>query len=341
VTQILGWDIGGANVKAAWLEWDGGIRSLRAASRPFEIWRRKEELSETLRGVAAGLPPARSMAVTMTAELADAFRNKREGVHFVLDALASAFPGATLRIFKVGGAFASPAEARADHLAVAASNWAATAHLVAQHVPDAIMVDIGSTTTDLIPISAGRVVARGRTDPERLLAGELLYTGALRTNAAAIVQRVPLWGGECPVASEYFAIAGDVYLLLGDLSPQDYTCPSPDGRPPSAQFAAERLARLVCADAEMLSRDDIMTIAGAVAEAQVAQVAAALQRVAARLERRAPAIVTGLGAFIARRAAERCGLETLDLSAIVGVEPGNVAPALAVAWLLAQEHEQA
>jgi uncharacterized hydantoinase/oxoprolinase family protein len=126
---------------------------------------------------------------------------------------------------------------------------------------------------------------------------------------------------------------------LGDLSPQDYTCPSPDGRPPTAQFAAERLARLVCADAEMLSRDDILAVARAVAEAQVAQVAAALQRVAARLERQAPAIVTGLGAFIARRAAGRCGFETLDLSAIVGVEPGNVAPAVAVAWLLAQEHE--
>jgi probable H4MPT-linked C1 transfer pathway protein len=337
--QVLGWDIGGANVKAAWLEWDGGIRALRTASRPFEIWRRKEELGEALRSIAAKLPPARSMAVTMTAELADAFRNKREGVSFVLDSLAVAFPGAELRIFKVEGAFTSSAEARADHLAVAASNWAATAHLLAQHVPAAIMVDIGSTTTDLIPIAAGRVMARGRTDPERLLAGELLYTGALRTNVAAIIQRVPLWGGECPVAAEYFAIAGDVYLLLGDLSPQDYTCPSPDGRPPTAQFAAERLARLVCADAEMLSRDDILAVARAVAEAQVAQVAAALQRVAARLERQAPAIVTGLGAFIARRAAGRCGFETLDLSAIVGVEPGNVAPAVAVAWLLAQEHE--
>jgi probable H4MPT-linked C1 transfer pathway protein len=337
--QILGWDIGGANVKAAWLEWDGGIRTLHTASRPFEIWRRKEELGETLCSVAAELPPARSMAVTMTAELADAFRNKREGVNFVLDALADAFPGAALRIFKVDGTFVSPAEARADHLAVAASNWAATAHLVARHVSAAVMVDVGSTTTDLIPIAAGRVIAHGRTDPERLLAGELLYTGALRTNVAAVVQHVPLWGGECLVAAEYFAITGDVYLLLGELSPQDYSCSTPDGRPPTAQFAAERLARVVCADAEMLSRDDILAIAGAVAEAQVAQVAAALQRVAARLERRAPAIVTGLGAFIARRAAERCGLETLDLSAIVGVEPGNVAPAVAVAWLLAQEHE--
>jgi probable H4MPT-linked C1 transfer pathway protein len=133
--QVLGWDIGGANVKAAWLEWDGGIRALRTASRPFEIWRRKEELGEALRSIAAKLPPARSMAVTMTAELADAFRNKREGVSFVLDSLAAAFPGAELRIFKVEGAFTSSAEARADHLAVAASNWAATAHLLAARRP--------------------------------------------------------------------------------------------------------------------------------------------------------------------------------------------------------------
>ncbi len=155
--------------------------------------------------------------------------------------------------------------------------------LVGRFLPDALLVDVGSTTTDVIPVTGGRVAALGRTDPERLLAGELVYTGALRTNVAAIVRRVPLRGGECPVASELFAQSGDAHVLLGSLAPEDYTCPTPDGRPPTPEFAGERLARVVCADGEMLGAGEIRAIAAAVAEAQVEEIAAALGRVSRRL----------------------------------------------------------
>ena len=111
------------------------------------------------------------------------------------------------------GAFVDVATARARPLETAAANWVATATLVARHVPDALLVDVGSTTADVVPIRGGGVAARGRTDPERLLARELVYTGAVRTNVAAVVPHVPLWGGQCPVASEWFALSGDAHVL--------------------------------------------------------------------------------------------------------------------------------
>jgi hypothetical protein len=206
--------------------------------------------------------------------------------------------------------------------------------LVGRFLREALLVDIGSTTTDVIPVIGGRVTALGRTDPERLLAGELVYTGVLRTNVAAIVRRVPLRGGECPVASELFAVSGDVHVLLGSLAPDDYTCPTPDGRPPTPEFAGERLARVVCADGEMLGTGEVRAIAAAVAEAQVEEIAAALARVSRRLARPVPVITTGLGAFLARRAAERAGMPVKDLADVLEVEVGTVAPAVAVAWLL-------
>src|SRR5206468_1228100 len=171
-------------------------------------------LAKVLRAVAADLPEAEATAVTMTAELSDVFRTKREGVTFILDAMGAVARG-RLAVFTTDGVFVNDAEARARPLAVAASNWMATAVLVTRHLTDALLVDIGTTTTDVVPIQGGRVVARGRTDPERLLAGELVYTGTVRTNVAAIVARVPLWGGECPVAAEYFAVSSDAHLLLG------------------------------------------------------------------------------------------------------------------------------
>jgi len=330
--RALGWDVGGAYVKAAVVEAAAGTRRVRAASRPFEIWRDKHALPDVLRALAAELPPPDMVAVTMTAELSDVFRTTREGVNFVLDAVL-AVSRAPVRVFTTQGGFVEPDVARARPLDAAASNWMATAQLVGRFVPEALLVDIGSTTTDIIPVTGGRVTAIGRTDPERLVAGELLYTGALRTNIAAIVRRVPLWGGECPVASELFAISGDVHVLLGPLRADDYTCPTPDGRPPTPEFAAERLARVVCADGDMLAAADIHAIAEAVAEAQVAEIASALRAGARRLPRPAPVIATGLGSFLARRAADRIGMPVEDLADVLEADVGTVAPAAAVAWL--------
>ena len=330
--SALGWDVGGANVKAAVVEAGARGRTVYTRSRAFEIWREKDALPGVLRALAAELPAASSVAVTMTAELSDVFRTKREGVHFVLDAV-EAVSRAPVSVFTTAGGLVDTATARARPLDVAASNWVATALLVGRFLPDALVVDIGSTTTDVVPVVGGRVVAAGRTDPERLLAGELVYTGVVRTNVAAMVRSVPFRGGQCPVASELFAVSGDVHVLLGALAPDDYTGPTPDGRPPDPEFAAERLARVVCADREMLDAEEIRAIATAVARAQVEEVAAAITRVARRVERPLPVITTGLGGFLARQAAERAGLPVTDLADVLAVDVGTAAPAVAVAWL--------
>jgi probable H4MPT-linked C1 transfer pathway protein len=174
------------------------------------------------------------VAMTTTAELVDAFASKRDGVLHVLGAAAAGLPGCSVRVMTTDGALIALDEARAAPLRCAAANWMASALLVARSVPDAILIDCGGTTTDLIPIAGGAVVARGRTDVERLLAGELVYTGALRTNVAAVLSHAPVGGRPCPVASELFAVAADAHLLLGNLSPERCTCTFPDGRGTSA-----------------------------------------------------------------------------------------------------------
>jgi probable H4MPT-linked C1 transfer pathway protein len=261
-------------------------------------------------------------------------------VGFVLDALEMAFPGDELQVYTVGGRFVSPAEARARPLEAAASNWSATARLVGQFVPDCILIDIGTTSTDLIPIRQGEVVAMGRTDPERLLSGELVYTGALRTPAEAVTRAVPLWGGSAPVSAEGFALIGDAHLWLGRLSTEDYSVTPPDGRPATREFAGERLARVVCADREMLDQSDIDGVAGGLVEAQLLTVADAIARVRARHPAVNFAVVAGVGDFIAAEAAMRVGLQVLPLAERMG-DAARTAPAAAVAWLLAGQLQEA
>ena len=336
-TVLLGWDIGGVNTKAARVDMEGDRPTLTAsASEALEMERSSAELVPTLRRLAGrlgGAPAAH--AVTMTAELSQAFRTKREGVGFVLDAVAAAFPGEPVSVYGIEGEFFDPADARERPLEVAAANWAATARFVGQQMPDCLLMDIGTTSSDIIPLVSAGPMTVGWTDPERLLSGELVYTGALRTPVEAVSRAVPLWGGLCPLAAERFALIGDVYLWLGALEADDYTVATPDGRPATREFAGERLARAVCADAEMLDEEAVGTIARALAEAQVLLVAAAVRRARARHPRITTAVVTGLGDFIAEEAARRQGLEVSHLADRIG-DAARTAPAAAVAWLLAE-----
>src|SRR3989442_2370489 len=297
MTAVLGWDVGGVNTKVARV-----VRGTVAAARaqPYEIQRDPTALGSLLARLAAEQRAAGAAhAVTMTAALSQFFRTKREGVRFVLDAVTAAFPEADVRVYAADGRFLSVAAARIEPLAVAAANWAATAQLVARSFPEAILIDTGTTTTDIIPIAGGRVAARGRTDHERLREGELVYTGALRTPAEAITHEVALHGAPVGVSAEGFALAGDVHLWLGSLAPEDYTVPTPDGRPATRQFAGERLARVICADRGLLDEAAIDAIARSLADAQIGRGSAALERGARRHPGAAGAVVAGLGRFLA------------------------------------------
>jgi hypothetical protein len=332
---ILGWDIGGVNTKVTRLKagTDGPV--IRNVCLPFELKHDTGALAPTLTQAAkaVGGAPGDLHAVTMTAELSQAFRTKREGVGFVLDALEVAFPEARPYVYTVEGRFVEPGEARTLPLSVGAANWSATAHLVARSIPTCVLLDVGTTSADLIPIVNGQVVVRGHTDPARLLSGELVYTGALRTPVEAIAHRVPLWGGSAGVSADGFALIGDAHLWLGRLSPGDYTCRTPDGRPPTREFAGERLARTVCADRDMLDDSALDAIAGALADAQIQVVATALERILERWPVITTAVVAGLGDFIAVEAAETVGLDIVRLADRLG-ESARTAPAAAVAWLL-------
>jgi hypothetical protein len=306
MAPVIGLDVGGANTKAALVDGDGRVRIV---SEPFEVWHDPEAMAGVIADVVGrlGLDGA-PVALTTTAELVDVFASKREGVLYVLDAAYRALPERRLRVMTTGGELVSLDAARAEPLACAAANWVATALLVARSEPDAILVDCGGTTTDLIPIAGGAVIAEGRTDVERLLAGELVYTGALRTNIAAVLSHVPVGGRPCPVTAELFAITADAHLLRGNLSPEQCTCSFPDDRGTSPSEVRSRLARVVCADPEQLASGDLEAIAGAVEEAQVASITAALRRVAARQAADVPVVAVGVGAFLACEAAARCGL---------------------------------
>jgi probable H4MPT-linked C1 transfer pathway protein len=312
----IGFDIGGANIKAAHIE--GPARVV-----PFEVWKRPDELGLAIASVAASLPPSSAVAVTMTAELCDCYATKRAGVNAVLDAVCDALPDHEVVVWGVDCAFHTVAEIRDRPLLAAAANWLALAELAARLVPHepAILIDIGSTTTDLIPLVRGTVAARGRTDTERLQTGELVYAGVRRTPVHALTTELPFRGTPTGLAAELFASTLDVYVVLGDIASNPLDLSTADGRPATADAARDRLARMIGADCEGFSADDARAFAQAADSCLTDRLVRAAERACrATIGRPTAAVVAGSGDFLARRVARRI------------IEPGGPSISLDEAW---------
>lgn len=349
MVNVVGWDIGGANTKAAFISTKNGVLSeFKVAVEYFPVWKNPEKLADVLLRLkkrVSGTVKADCVAITMTAELSDAYETKREGVHHILSSVVKVFPDVPVFVLDVDATLRSVDSARLKPLKVAAANWAATGWLVSQQISNCVVIDVGSTSTSIIPVVKGRVLALGKTDLEKLMNGELVYTGCLRTNVAAIVNSVPLRGGVARVSSELFAQSGDVHLVLGNITASEYTVETTDGRGKTRREAMARLARVVCADMEILTEQEIAEVAMHVWDRQVEQVADGLSQVYLRLKQaptaKIPVVVTGLGKdFIARKAAERVGVdEIIDLSRLVRNDAVLASPAVGVALMAASKLE--
>jgi probable H4MPT-linked C1 transfer pathway protein len=327
----LGIDVGGANLKMA----DG--RGW-AALRSFPLWRQPEGLAAALGEMLANAPEADAVAVTMTGELADCFETKREGVEKILHCVSAAAGDRPVRVYLTNGAFCEATYAVEFPLLAAAANWHALATFAGRYAPrgTALLIDIGSTTTDIIPLLDCQPMPAGRTDPERLAAGELVYTGVQRSPVCALVSELPCRGQRCPVAQELFATTLDAYLLLGNLPDEPENMQTADGRPATKGAAQSRLARMVCADRELLSESDALAAAKEVRDAQLSLLEKATKRVLGWQPRRPETIVlSGRGEFLGRRLCQRLNTQAhvVSLEEQLGSLVSRCAPAHALAAL--------
>ncbi len=329
----LGLDIGGANLKAA--DGRGWAKSVA-----YPLWRDPHGLAGALGALLQNAPASERLAVTMTGELCDCFSSKIEGVRHILAAVEQLAGRRKVAVYLVDGRFVSLAAALAAPQLVAASNWHALARFASRFVTTrtGLVIDVGSTTTDLIPLVEGQVTARGRNDTERLLFGELVYRGVARTPICAVANSLPWRGQLCPIAAEVFATTADAYLLRGDLHEDPQADWTADGRPLTREHARQRLARQLCADAAELGPDDFDRIAKAIYDGQRGELKCSIDTAGKRMPGLpATYILSGSGEFLGRAAVERpsAGCRIVSLSAEIGPRASSCAPAHAVAVLAA------
>lgn len=332
---VIGWDIGGAHLKAALV--DGSVKA--AAQVPCELWRGLAALDASL----AALPDWARMqgrhAVTMTGELCDVFPDRATGVVELTGWAQDNLAGA---VAIYGGRAGFVAADAANHAPdIASANWHATAALVGRLAGDALLVDIGSTTADLIPVANGSPAAVGYTDAERLATSELVYTGLVRTPVLSLADSLPFAGETVAVMAETFATMADVYRLLGALPKDADQQDTADGRGKSLGETRVRLARMIGRDAAQAPPEAWRVLAAHIAELQLRRLHDAAARIDSRgvLAANAPLVGCGVGRAIVHRLAARVERPYTDLAGLVACDREAAAwaswcaPAVAVALL--------
>lgn len=326
---VLGLDIGGANLKAAQ---NNGV----ARSVPFALWKAPHELAGRLRELIATMPSHELIAMTMTGELCDCFASKAEGVRAILRAVREATGLTTVLVWTTHGRFENIDLSKLDPQVIAAANWHALATHVARYFADsstALLIDVGTTTTDITYLKDGRPHPRGLTDPARLACGELVYTGVRRTPVCAVL------GME--VAAEFFATMLDVYLLLELIEENPHDLNTADGRPAMRSQAHARLARLRCADVDEFPLAEASALAQRALARQVEFVGWAIDTV---LRERTPpeqVILVGSGEALGRAVcathARLRGVRVVSLAEVLGAHLSAATCAFAVARLASED----
>jgi probable H4MPT-linked C1 transfer pathway protein len=309
--QVIGWDIGGAHVKACLLR-DGRVVEVVQWACP--LWQGIEHLERVLHLARAHWPQVGQAlhAITMTGEMTDLFEHREDGVLRIAATLANTLAPTTpeaLRFFAGEGRWCRAPELGAHWAEIASANWLATASHAARCISEGVLIDVGSTTTDLIAFRGGRVLGSSRSDAQRLASGELVYHGVVRTPLCALGPRIAWQGAELNVMNEFFATTADVYRLTGELDPAHDLHPSADNAPKDPPATRRRMARMIGLDARDATPADWLAFAHAWRRKQVEELSGQLQRVIAAhgLSDAAVALSAGCGDFLVADMVARAG----------------------------------
>lgn len=339
--NIMGWDIGGAHVKAAVIN---AGKIVAVYQQPCPLWKGLAQLQDAVTTIMRELAGSHCRhAITMTGELVDLFDNRDDGVKQIIQNMTNLLPGCEILIYAGQEGFLKPSQIDVKHYpAIASTNWLASASFAAQKVGDGLFVDCGSTTTDILLLNDGQVLAEGYTDYQRLISEELIYTGIVRTAVMAVTQTALDQGKKIGLMAEYFATMADVYRVTGELNDIHDQTDTADGAEKTLLASARRLSRMIGCDfyPDELSR--WQQFAENIRAQQILQIqrGCEIRLSQHELPQNSPLIGAGVGRFLVKQIAlnlDRPYLDFSDLFPVAEIQSGmttaDCAPATAIAYL--------
>lgn len=358
--RTAGIDIGGANLKVAIAE-HGILTAVHQL--PCPLWRGVDQLKMRLSEIVPLVAGADEIRITMTGELADVFPDRYTGVSRIAEVAVAAF-GNHIRIWRAErcpgsiaasgtangsatvcmGDFCQPADVAGNWRSIASMNYLATAQFIASQPlldnKSGLFIDMGSTTTDIIPFAVGHAIPSALSDGDRLESGELVYTGLTRTPVPAVTMRGVFNGRVQRLAAEPFATMADVYRILELLPDGVSHHATADGRGTSILECIDRLARCFGRDGEDASPEVWTKAAAHIAEAQELSILDGIRQViSVRPACRGLIVSAGVGASVMSGLAAQLGSGHLTFVQVAGITgdhaiaAAHAAPAVALALM--------
>ncbi len=339
---MIGWDIGGAHVKAAVI--DSGGEIIAVYQQPCPLWKGLAQLQQAVTAIMQELPDTNHRhAMTMTGELVDLFDNRDDGVKQIIQTMTDLLPGSEILVYAGQQGFLKTSLIETKHyLSIASANWLASASFAAQKLGNGLFVDCGSTTTDILLLNDGQVLAEGYTDYQRLISEELIYTGIVRTAVMAVTQTAEDQDRKIGLMAEYFATTADVYRVTGELNDAHDQSDTADGAEKTVLASARRLSRMIGCDfyADELPR--WRQFAENIRSRQIQQIQHGCETRLSQyqLAQNSPLIGAGVGRFLVKQIASNLGRPYLDFSDLFpetvlqsDMAIADCAPAAAIAYL--------
>lgn len=319
-TPIVGWDIGGAHLKAVEL-CNGKVQSVHL--QPCPLWKGVEQLHWAMGKILPALTYTNSHhAVTMTGEMVDSFAQRMDGVKTILQAVNEQLPPSKIRVYAGRFGFLKLQQIEPKHYSsIASANWLASVEWLAQRIDGGVFIDCGSTTTDILLFDERQLLIDGFDDYQRLVSRELVYTGIVRTAVMAVTQTVNDQGQSVGVMAEYFATMADVYRLTGELNEAHDHTEAADGAEKTIQASARRLARMIGCDANLEELHRWRLLAFDIRKQQCQQIKNACEQRLAKypLSPDKPLIGAGVGRFLVQEIASALGRPYCDIQDLLPV----------------------
>jgi (4-(4-[2-(gamma-L-glutamylamino)ethyl]phenoxymethyl)furan-2-yl)methanamine synthase len=315
MSKTVGWDIGGAHLKMVVLDESGEVQQV--LQLPCPLWKGLQHLESAIKDAlhAFKIAPSEATnnfnhAVTMTGELVDLFEHRQQGV-LEISGLTAKLLGEDTFFYAANNGFVRLERVSEVWASIASTNWHASASALAMQFSDALLVDIGSTTTDIIAISGCKVTSTNLSDAARMADDSLVYTGVVRTPVMALTQKITFEGAEVNVAAEYFATMADVYRLTGELLPEFDFSETADGKGKTTLESARRLARMLGHDVETHSMETWQTLAETCKTVQMQQIkTAVLKHLKPNMTMPNTTILgAGSGSFLVKQIADDLGFK--------------------------------
>ena len=331
---IIGWDVGGAHLKAALLDANGDLVNVMQV--PCALWRGLSELESAIDLILSKFKHQPALhAITMTGELVDLFASRQAGVRAISRTMEGKLTGSK-RLYAGQSTTdtSKPTFVAFDDVdqhwqTIASANWLASATYIGLQLKQlkkykhSLLIDIGSTTSDFVLLQNLQPACLGFTDATRMQTEELVYTGVIRTPLMTLTQKIKFKNSMTSVAAEYFATTADIYRLTGDLQMVDDMADTADGQDKSELASARRIARMIGHDIEDATLVDWIELAYAFRSEQLMRLNTVARNHLSRMKNNHQTseilmIGAGVGCFLVKEISSSMNIQYVDVAQLIG-----------------------